>query len=131
MASHRDILAAVDIGQIELERDSGVGVVLVLGEHDLNTAPSLAERLRTLIEAGSAAVVDLSGASFIDSSILGVVLDARRRAHEAGLGFDVAAGQGTGEGVLRVLEVTGLDSSLPVLSNREEAVQRASEGPPR
>ena len=35
-------------------------------------------------------VVDLSPASFIDSSILGVILDARRQANEGGRGFAVA-----------------------------------------
>ena len=39
-------------------------------------------------------VVDLSGAAFVDSSILGAVLDARRRGARAGLGFAVALTDG-------------------------------------
>jgi anti-sigma B factor antagonist len=104
--------------------------VSVRGEHDLNTAEPLAAQLNGLIDESTPVVVELTEATFIDSSILGVVLDARRRAHAAGLGFEVIAGEGVGEGVARVLEVTGLNSTLPVLTDRGDAVKRAGAGPP-
>ena len=69
-------------------------MVTFSGEHDLNTAPELRGRLAGAIEGESPIVVDLSGAAFIDSSIIGAVLDARREAHEKGLGFAVALSQG-------------------------------------
>ena len=46
------------------------------------------------IGSGGAVVVDLTPATFIDSSILGVLLDARRRAEETGQTLAVAQGNG-------------------------------------
>lgn len=122
------ILGRMETSQIAVERENGIGVVSVHGEHDLNTSDPLADKLSKEIDDGMPIVLDLTPASFIDSSILRVVLDARRRAGEAGHGFEVAAGEGTGEGVLRVLEVTGLSTTLPVLPSRDEAIKRVSAG---
>ena len=94
------------------------------GEHDLNTAPDLRERLLSAIGDRTPIVVDFSGAAFIDSSILGAVLDARRSARDAGLGFAVALYEGA-QPVARVLEVTGLDSTLPVHQTRAAAIEAA------
>lgn len=99
----------------------------ISGEHDLSTAPELKRHLGNLIAERSPLVVDLSSATFIDSSILGAILDARRSADDAGLGFAVAH-PGGDDAVGRVLEVTGLRSELPVHSAREEAVAAASNG---
>jgi len=70
-------------------------------------------------------VVDLTPATFIDSSVLRVLLEARRQAHEEGLGFAIALGSGEAPGVRRVLEVTGLISVFPVLPAREAALEAA------
>jgi anti-sigma B factor antagonist len=104
-------------------------VVTFSGEHDLNTAPELRDRLAVAMEGNSPVVVDLSGAAFIDSSIIGAVLDARRDAHEKGIGFALALTKGA-QPVARVLEVTNLTSTLPVHSTREAAVEEALSGPP-
>jgi anti-sigma B factor antagonist len=99
--------------------------VTISGEHDLSTAPNLRRQLDSLLEEGTATVVDLSSATFIDSSILGVILDGRRRAAEADVGFAVLHSDGS-EAVDRVLEVTGLRAELPVHARREEALSAAS-----
>lgn len=113
-------------GALALERnDSGLAVVTISGEHDLSTAPNLRRRLDSLLEEGTATVVDLSPATFIDSSILGVILDARRRAAEGNIGFAVVHANGA-DAVDRVLEVTGLRAELPVHTRREEAFTEAS-----
>jgi anti-sigma B factor antagonist len=100
-------------------------VVTISGEHDLSTAPNLRRRLDGLLDERTAIVVDLSPASFIDSSILGVILDTRRRAGEADIGFAIVRPDGS-DAVDRVLEVTGLRAELPVHARREEAVTAAS-----
>jgi anti-sigma B factor antagonist len=119
----------VRTGELALERkDSGLAVLTISGEHDLSTAPNLRRRLNALLDEGTATVVDLSPATFIDSSILGVILDGRRRAEEAEIGFAVARSNGS-DAVDRVLEVTGLRAELPVHARREEAVSAASGNP--
>jgi anti-sigma B factor antagonist len=126
VTSNRGISAGVRTGELALERkDSGLAVLTISGEHDLSTAPNLRRRLDALIEERVATVVDLSPATFIDSSILGVILDGRRRAAEARIGFAVARSIGS-DAVDRVLEVTGLRTELPVHARREEAVTAAS-----
>ena len=114
------------IGEIGLERtDAGIAVLSISGEHDLNTAPELRRRLDQLIGEGRPIVLDLSPASFVDSSILGVILETRRRAAGAGLGFAIEQTEGA-DAVARVLEITGLRSELPVHPTRDDAVAEAS-----
>jgi anti-sigma B factor antagonist len=118
--------ANVRTGELALERnDSGLAVLTISGEHDLSTAPNLRRRLDNLLGDRTATVVDLSPATFIDSSILGVILDGRRRATEKGIGFAVVHSNGA-DAVDRVLEVTGLRAELPVHARREEAFTEAS-----
>jgi anti-sigma B factor antagonist len=119
----------VRTGELALERtNQGLAVLTISGEHDLSTAPNLRRRLDGLLDEGTATVVDLSPATFIDSSILGVILAGRRRAGEAEIGFAVARSNGS-DAVDRVLEVTGLRVELPVHARREEAMVAASGNP--
>jgi anti-sigma B factor antagonist len=116
----------VRTGELAIERtDAGVAVLTISGEHDLSTAPILRRRLDNLLDDGVATVVDLSPATFVDSSILGVILDGRRRAAKAAIGFAVVHADGA-DAVDRVLEVTGLRAKLPVHANREEAFSEVS-----
>jgi anti-sigma B factor antagonist len=99
----------------------GVDVVVLTGEHDLGTVPVVREALDASAAAGKAILIDLCDATFVDSSILGAVLESRRSALSAGRGFAVAC-TGEAEPVRRVLEVTGLAEELPVHITREAAL---------
>ena len=102
-----------------------VVVVVVEGEHDIYTAPTLRERLDEALARGGGIVIDLSTATFVDSSVLGALLDARRRALEAEQGFVVCIGESVEPGVQRILDITGLVPVLPVLQGREQAITAA------
>ena len=102
-----------------------VVVVVIEGEHDIYTAPTLRERLDEAIGRGGAIVVDLTGATFVDSSVLGALLDVRRRALEAGQGFVVCVGESIEPGVQRILDITGLVPVLPVVNGRSAAIEAA------
>jgi anti-sigma B factor antagonist len=116
----------VRTGELALERtDAGLAVLTISGEHDLSTAPNLRRRLGSLLDEGTDTVIDLSPATFIDSSILGVILDGRRRAADREIGFAVVHANGA-DAVDRVLEVTGLRAELPVHARREDAFTAAS-----
>jgi anti-sigma B factor antagonist len=119
----------VQENRIELDRsDDGVAVVVVEGEHDVYTAPSLNERLDSLLEEHAPFVVDLTAATFVDSSVIRVLLEARRRAEETNVGFAVALGQDDSGPVRRVLDITGLVPLLPIYPAREEAIEAARSG---
>jgi anti-sigma B factor antagonist len=64
-------------------------------------------------------VADLSGVPFIDSSGLGVLIGALRRAREAGGELRVVSGD---DAVVKILRITGLDRVLPLFSSLDEAV---------
>ena len=104
----------------------GVAVVSISGEHDIYTAPTLRERLEeALIQSTDGLVVDLSKATFVDSSILGALLEGRRQALERNLGYVVCIAEQVEAGVQRILEITGLVPVLPVVHSRDAAVEAA------
>jgi len=110
------------VGEVRNEAaDDGVEIVVLSGEHDLGTVPRVKEALGGAATNGKAILVDLSSATFVDSSILGALLEARRTAVDGGRGFAVAC-SGEAEPVRRVLEVTGLADELPVHPTREAAL---------
>jgi anti-sigma B factor antagonist len=116
----------MDANPIVLDDAAGdVVVVVVEGEHDIYTAPTLRERLEEAIARAGGIVVDLTGATFVDSSVLGALLAARRRALEADQGFVVCVGASVEPGVQRILDITGLTPVLPVVSERAAAIATA------
>lgn len=120
----------MDTNAIALDESNEDAVfVLVAGEHDISTAPTLRERLDEALAAERALIIDLSQASFLDSSILGALLEARRQAHERDTAFVVCLGPEPEAGVQRILEITGLVPVFPVVGSREEALEAARERP--
>jgi anti-sigma B factor antagonist len=118
----------VESNRIEVDRsDGGVVVVVLSGEHDVYTAPALRERLESVIDESAPLVIDLTPTTFLDSSVLRVLLEARRAAEERGLGFAVALDDDEAPGVRRILEVTGLIPVLRVLE-KEVALDTARTG---
>ncbi|MGH3054061.1 MAG: STAS domain-containing protein [Gaiellaceae bacterium] len=105
-----------------IDRRDGAVVVSLAGELDLYNA----EEVRgALIEACAGEpeklVVDLQGVRFIDSTALGVLIEARSRMTERS-GFRLAA---PGLEARRALEVSGLDQHFNVDDTVAEALEAA------
>lgn len=116
----------MDARTISLDDSHGdVLVVAVAGEQDIYTAPALRERLEQGLTATTGLVVDLSASTFLDSSILGALLEARRQAQEKGLGYVVCLGEKPEPGVQRILEITGLVPVFPVVGPLQEGLDVA------
>ena len=115
----------VKVGQITMDRDKDVAVVALAGEHDLSTAPELRSQLHAALAEGGL-VIDLSACTFLDSSILGVLLGSLRRAREEERGFALVLGKGE-PAVRRIFEVTGLTSVFPICDARGPALAKARE----
>lgn len=95
---------------VSVEQDRAT--VSLSGEHEAYTADKLARHLSALLAEGMGVTVDLRRASFIDSTVVGVLIGAHKRAVAAGLPFSLLVGGETGWPVRRLLEVTGLDEQL-------------------
>ena len=89
-----------------------VFALVLAGEIDLNDAPRMSVELTRLMDAGARKlVVDLVDATFIDSTALGVLLEARTKIASRGGRLVLVIGRGT---VRRVLELTGLHDVFDV-----------------
>lgn len=89
------------------------------GEVDVATSPSLKSALVSVAEQGcSRIVVDMRNVTFIDSSGLGVLVGALRRARENGGSVHVVC---TRESTLKVFRITGLDKVFGIYASAAEA----------
>jgi anti-sigma B factor antagonist len=102
-------------------RDAGV-IVSLAGELDLYNAEEVRRALLdTLADGPELLVVDLEGVTFIDSTALGVLIEARSRMTDRS-GFRLAA---PGLEVRRALEVSGLDRHFVVHDSVADALGTA------
>jgi len=108
----------VKIGNLE----QGVRTISVRGELDLSTAPELEGPLNQALESGEGSMlIDLSQCEFIDST--GIALIVRAWQHlDSGENGRALVLCSQNDQVRRVLEITGLELSIPVHGTRDEAI---------
>ena len=105
------------------EVDGGVRVVAVRGELDLSTAPDLEPPLEAAVSSGDASVlVDLSECEFIDSTGIALIVRAWQQLDRDADGAGRLVLCSGNDQVRRVLEVTGLELSIPIHQTRDEAL---------
>jgi len=108
------------------EIDSTTHVIELGGEVDLYTAPEFKERMVELIESGKKhIVVDLSQATFIDSTTLGVLVGGVKRLRPAGGSLALVC---TDQNITKIFEITGLDRVFPIHASRDDALQAVGSG---
>lgn len=101
-----------------VERRDDAAVIVLGGELDLYNADDIRSALAGVIDdEPRCVVVDMAEVEFIDSTALGVLIEARSRLGDNRL--RLAAPQ---LGTKRTLEVTGLDRQLPVYETVEAAL---------
>jgi anti-sigma B factor antagonist len=110
---------SVDCGLSQRQLDDHTSLIAVAGELDLSTAPRLKWMLIDSLETGlTGLIVDLTAATFMDSTALGVLVGVKRRL-------------GVGEGlaiicphpdVLKIFEVAGMDGIFAICSSLDEAL---------
>lgn len=68
------------VGRITVDKaGAAIWIVALEGEHDLSTVARLEHELDTIFAQGTTIVVDLSAATFMDSSVLRQLILAQRR----------------------------------------------------
>jgi len=108
-------------GTIEVDRQQGVWVLALLGEHDVSTASSLRDELERAYGSGSSVVVDLTSVEFMDSSVLQGILYGRDfTVQEAEHRLVLVVPEGGP--ARRLLSLTNLDELITTYRTRAEAV---------
>jgi anti-sigma B factor antagonist len=98
----------------------GWTVVHLYGELDVATSPDVREQLIQLVGEGRTKIVlILDGVDFLDSTGLGTIVGALKRArtHDGDLRLVCTQAR-----ITRLFEITGLDKAVPLLSSLDEAV---------
>jgi anti-sigma B factor antagonist len=112
---------SVDEPTVELRRLRPDTALIVLGgEHDLATAPRLQESVDQALASCGNLIVDVSEATFVDSSTIATFVRAKDRAERSGGRFNLVLG--TAAIVERALEVSGVISLLRVVPSVEQAL---------
>ena len=100
--------------------DDATHVIELGGEVDLYTAPEFKERMVELIESGKKQiVVDLSKATFIDSTTLGVLVGGVKRLRTNDGQLSLVSSD---RNITKIFEITGLDRVFTIYGSRDEAV---------
>jgi anti-anti-sigma factor len=106
--------------------ESGVQTISVRGELDLSTAPDLEGPLEQALESGEGSVIiDLTQCEFIDSTGIALIVRAWQRLQNGDHGRALVICSQNDQ-VRRVLEITGLELSIPVHTTRDEALAALS-----
>ena len=100
----------------------GVRRISVRGELDLSTAPDLEGPLEETVDGGDGSIlIDLGECEFIDSTGIALIVRAWQRLDSGDNGRALVICTGN-EQVRRVLEITGLELSIPVHRTRDQAL---------
>jgi anti-sigma B factor antagonist len=101
--------------------DARTHVIKVRGEIHVSTAQEFSERLTAAIATGKTAVVlDLTEVEFIDSTGLSVLLNGLRRVTRQRGRLALVCSNPT---VLRLFEITRLDSTFDIFGDRAAALE--------
>jgi anti-sigma B factor antagonist len=112
---------AFQVPSIEVRSPQPHAALIVLaGEHDLYSAGEVQQTLEQSLAVCVHLVVDLSAATFIDSTIVAVLVQAKKTATALGCTFNVVLG--TALAVERILEITGVVPLLNVVPTVEQAL---------
>ena len=95
----------------------GLAIVSLCGEHDLGSRQALAETLARIDQACDV-LVDLSECTFLDSTVLGVLLAASQEREATGARLGLVVPPET-HIVYRITSVAGVAAFLPIYASRE------------
>ena len=108
---------------IRVVHSGSVSIVTLTGDHDLCTAPALRDSLEQELAESRPCVIDLRGATLVDSAILSVFSDASRLSRERGLEMPVVLNGNRDSSVRRLVRATMV--TLRMFDDLEEALGQA------
>jgi anti-sigma B factor antagonist len=99
-------------------------VIALPGESDAYTAPRIRSDLASALGTTAPLVVDLSQATFIDSTVVGVLLEGLADCEKLERLLLLLLPDESAPEVHRLFELTGLAALLPVVRSWDEAASR-------
>ncbi len=102
----------------------GFTVIELPGESDAYTAPRIRSDLATALGSESPLVVDLSQATFVDSTIVSVLLEGLADCERLERPLLLLLPDDAAPEVHRLFEITGLTALLPLVRSWDEAATR-------
>lgn len=108
------------VNGVTLGHTANATVVNIVGEIDIATAPEIRAAITEAIQTSTASVVviDLRGVTFMGSPGLSALLTAESQATAKGVRLGVVTGDN--RIVLRPLQITGLDKTIPIQPTLDE-----------
>jgi anti-sigma B factor antagonist len=102
------------LNEVILSHSADTTIAAVVGEVDISSAPALRAAITQAIQTTTAAfvVIDLRGVTFLGSPGLAALIAANAQAAARGMRLGVVTGGN--RVVLRPLQITGLDMSMPI-----------------
>jgi anti-sigma B factor antagonist len=104
---------------LTVRRERGVVIAEITGDIDMSTVAGLRERLFGLADGGQSLIVDLNQVTFIDSTGLGVLIGAARRAAGRGATLHAVCDQPQ---TRKLLWLTGVDRRIPLTDTVDGAL---------
>ena len=109
--------------------EPGFSVIALPGESDAFAAPRVRSDLATALGTEAPLVVDLTRTTFIDSTIVGVLLEGLADCEKLERPLLLLLPDDAAPEVHRMFEITGLASLLPVVRSWDEASARVGAPP--
>jgi anti-sigma B factor antagonist len=110
----------MSVHHLDVEQSSGC-VVTVSGDADLYAAGNVERELVRLVDEGKhSIVVDLTDATFIDSTMLRVLLNVSKRLRPGGGELLVVCRE---HNIRKIFEITLLDRVFTIFDSREAALE--------
>ena len=123
MASVRNVEAVSAAG-------AGFSVIQLNGESDAYVAPRIRSDLATALGVKAPLVVDLTQATFIDSTVVGILLEGLADCEKRERPLLLLLPDDAAPEIHRLFEITGLAALLPVVRSWDEATARVAMPPP-
>ena len=117
------------MAQVTLEQlTADTWVVSLLGEHDISMVDALRDRLAEAVTRDARLIIDLTEATFVDSTVLGVLFAVVNQSTRAAAGETHALVVTPGSTVDRTIALAGLTSMVATYPRRDELLAAWREG---
>ena len=110
-------------GEVEVALEEGLSIVRLLGEHDISTQQIVAARLVDLIATGNPLVLDVSQATFVDSSFANAVARAKRELAKRGVRVALVVPDSAARVVSKLIELAKVEQHILIVRSQDEAKQ--------